>query len=196
VVRWSIQPSRSKSRPRSSVQLHGARSGVVLSDGTNLSGLASVCVGCRVPPTLPLPAAWFRRIVRDYPRAFFGGSQSSTLAACRGHRRIRISACQSRRAARGHRRWAGRGGGRPGYGASQPACKSKVASWQIFLTVLGRPNVAFGQGPARSRLSRKAQAAHTRVRCAYQRIRAACRTRCNEEDSWRFESNCYRERSR
>jgi hypothetical protein len=41
-------------------QLHDARSGVVLSpNGTNSSGLASGCVDCRVPPTLPLPTAWF-----------------------------------------------------------------------------------------------------------------------------------------
>ena len=49
-----------------------------------------------------------------------------------------------------------------------------------FLTVPGRPNVSVGQGPARSRLSRKAQTAHTRVCCAYQRMRAACQTRRNE----------------
>jgi hypothetical protein len=196
VVRWRILPSRSKSRPRSSVQLHDARSGVVLSDGTNCPAWPrpASAPGCRRrSPYLRHGSAGLFVTIRD---RFFAGSQSSTLAACRGHRRIRISPRQSRRAARGHRRWAGRGGGRPGYGASQPACKSKVASWQIFRTVPGRPNVAFGQGPARSRLSRKAQAAHTRVCCAYQRMRAACQTRRNEEDSWRFESNCYRERSR
>jgi hypothetical protein len=41
-------------------QLHDARSWVVLSEWNEFVRPGPVCVGCRVPPTLPLPTVWFR----------------------------------------------------------------------------------------------------------------------------------------
>jgi hypothetical protein len=66
---------RTPAKVKHRLQLHDARSGSFSPNGTNSSGLAPICVGFRVPPALPLPTAWFRRIVRDHPRAFLGGRQ-------------------------------------------------------------------------------------------------------------------------
>jgi hypothetical protein len=59
-------------------------------NGTNSSGLAPICVGCRKPPTLPLPPARSARIVRDHLRVFFGGCQFLN-----GRRRCGIGASRS-----------------------------------------------------------------------------------------------------
>jgi hypothetical protein len=145
--------------------------------------LGPVCVGCRVPATLALPPARSDRIVGDYLRVFFGGRQSRNARRRPGHRRVPISA--PRAACAPSTLGPPRRG--PLARESRPlnAKSRQLATSPTPLAGLRR----LGQGRAESA---------ARYPCLSRVPPHAARlpNTSHQEDSRRFESKCYRGRSR